>query len=83
MARTPKQAFLHLAVLYKDAHKIHIETSDLSPEVVINWASKPHLEKWAEFQVKFHGWSWFATEAVVRQCRANVERARRHVEAGE
>lgn len=80
MAMTPKGAFYRLAQLYNDAHKTHIKTDELDPNVVIQWASKPNTEKWAEFQVRYHGWSWFACEAVVRQCRSYVNRAKKHAE---
>ena len=80
MATTPKGAFDRLCVLYNDAHKTHIQTDQLDPEIVLKWASKPHIEKWAEFQVRYHGWSWFACEAVVRACRTYGPRAQRHIE---
>ena len=79
MAHSPKAAFDRLCVLYNDAHKTHIQTDQLDPEIVLKWASKPHIEKWAEFQVRYHGWSWFACEAVVRQCRRYIARAENFV----
>ena len=79
MARSPKQSFTQIALLYRDAHKVHLEIEEIKPEFILKWANKPSLEKWAEFQVRYHGWSWFAVEAVVRQCRSNISRAETYV----
>lgn len=71
MAHTPQQALGRLRIIYRDAFKVPLET--VTNNAVIAWAQKP--EHWAEAQIRHRGWSWFAAEAVVRQCRILRNRA--------
>lgn len=66
---TPEQCLGRLRVLYRDAFKI--DTFDNNS--VIAWAEHPEL--WAEQQIRHRGWSYWAVEAIVRQCRAYRKRA--------
>ena len=59
---------VRLRRLYRDAH----HCDPVSNEQVLNWALKPEL--WAEHQIKFRNWSWFACEATIRQCRIHTNR---------
>lgn len=68
---TPHACLLKLRTLYRDAFKC---TPD-SDEVVLGWAAHP--ENWATWQIRHFGWSFHATEAVVRQCRILHPRASR------
>lgn len=65
-----------LRKLYKDAHKLPYEPSDIE---VLRWADHPEL--WAEQEIRHRGKSFFMTEAVVRNCRIMRSRAHRAVEA--
>lgn len=71
MAHTPQQALGRLRTIYRDAFKVPLES--VTNDAVIAWAQKP--EHWAEAQIRHRGWSWFAAEAVVRQCRILLRRA--------
>jgi hypothetical protein len=68
-ALSPEQCLGRLRVLYRDAHKCE----PASDQLVISWAANPLL--WAEYQIRHYGWSFLATEAVVRHCRSLVKRA--------
>jgi hypothetical protein len=70
------EILLRLRQLYKDAFHIHTEPSDAD---VLRWADAPEL--WAEHQIRFRGWSWYACEGTVRHCRQYRARARRAYEA--
>jgi hypothetical protein len=67
----PITALHRLRKLYRDAHHCDPATD----QHVITWAKAPEL--WAEHQIRFRGWSWYATEATVRECRRLVGRAER------
>jgi hypothetical protein len=67
--RSPEQCLGRLRVLYRDAHKC----DPASDALVLDWANHP--EAWAEAQIRHRGWSYFAAEAVVRNCRALRRRA--------
>jgi hypothetical protein len=67
--RSPEQCLGRLRVLYRDAHKC----DPASDALVLDWANHP--EAWAEQQIRHRGWSYFAAEAVVRNCRALRRRA--------
>lgn len=66
---TPEHCLKRLRVLYADAFKIHT----FDDHSVILWANNPEL--WAEHQIRHRGWSFYAAEAVVRQCRSLRKRA--------
>jgi hypothetical protein len=63
MALSPKTALRRLRKLYSDAHHCQPPTD----QHALNWAAKPEL--WAENQIRFCGWSWYATESTVRSAR--------------
>lgn len=69
--RTPREALTRLRTIYRDAHKVPLES--VTNEAVVAWAQHP--EHWAEAQIRSRNWSWFACEAVVRQCRMLRNRA--------
>ena len=71
MSTTPQQALGRLRTLYRDAHKVPLES--ITNDAVIAWATHP--EHWAEIQIRHRNWSWFVAEAVVRQCRILLKRA--------
>ena len=73
-ALTPKECLARLHVIYRDAHKFY-EAQDHD---VMAWADQP--EPWATHQIAYRNWSYYAAEAVVRQCR--VLRKRAHAAAG-
>ena len=66
---TPEQCLAQLRVLYRDAFKI----DKFDDNSVLLWASRPEL--WAEHQIRYRGWGYHATEAVVRNCRMLRRRA--------
>lgn len=68
---TPQQCLSKLRTMYRDAYKCD-PTND---QVVLDWAAKP--DAWATWQIRQFGWSYLATEAVVRQCRILHPRAAR------
>ena len=70
MPNTPKECLKKLHVLYGDAFKVYNATN----QQVLEWAEKP--ETWATHQIAYRGWTWHATEAVVRSCRILRKRAR-------
>lgn len=76
-ALTPKECLQRLRVLFRDAHK----ATPLDDHQVLNWAEHPDL--WATHQIAHRGWSYLATEAVVRQCRSLRKRARQALEAAQ
>lgn len=67
---TPETALNRLRKLYRDAHHCDPASDDL----VLRWAEKPEL--WAEHQIRFRNWTWYATEATVKLCRQLSRRAR-------
>ena len=70
MARlSPEQCLRTLRVLYRDAFKVH----DFNDTQVLNWANSPEL--WAEHKIRHAEWSFYAAEAVVRNCRRLRKRA--------
>lgn len=68
-ALSPQQCLIKLRTMYRDAHK-HAPDND---DAVLAWGKAP--ESWATWQIRQFGWSYLATEAVVRQCRILVKRA--------
>jgi hypothetical protein len=68
---TPQQCLHKLRAMYRNAFKR--EATD--DQAVLDWAANP--ESWATWQVRQFGWSYLATEAVVRQCRILHRRAAR------
>lgn len=66
---SPDQCLTRVRTLYRDAFKVAPE----SDEAAVRWAHKPEL--WATHQIAHHGWSYYAAESVVRQCRILVRRA--------
>ena len=62
---SPETSLHRLRKLYRDAH--HCDPA--SDQHALRWAGKPELEKWAEHQIRFREWSWFATEATVKEAR--------------
>lgn len=78
--KTPKQCYHAIWVMYRDAHKVYTDIDEMDPTEIVGWADTPRIEKWAEFAVRHHGWSWFVCEGVVRKCRSNVNRAKQYVE---
>jgi len=54
--------------LYRDANHCDSHTN----QHALAWATRPEL--WAEHQIRYHGWTFFACEATVRQCRFLVNR---------
>lgn len=66
----PAQCLAKLRVLYGDAFKVY----DATNEQIIHWAEAP--ETWATHQIAFKGWTFMATESVVRSCRILRKRAR-------
>lgn len=74
-ALSPKDCLSRLRVLFRDAHKANA----LDDHQVLDWAEHPEL--WASHQIAHRGWSYTATEAVVRQCRILRKRARIALEA--
>jgi hypothetical protein len=68
---SPEQCLSKLRALYRDAFKC--DAAD--DQAVLIWAKAP--ESWATWQVRQFGWSYLATEAVVRQCRILHSRASR------
>lgn len=72
MSITPNQKCLkRLRVLYRDAFKVPLES--ISNDVAVEWAARPEL--WAEHQIRYRGYTFYAAEAVVRQCRILHKRA--------
>lgn len=63
MALSPETALHRLRKLYYDAHHCQPPTD----QHALDWAAKPEL--WAEHQIRFRGWSWYATESTVRSAR--------------
>ena len=77
MAPNPHEdSLLRLRQLYKDAFHTHHEPSDAD---VLRWADAPEL--WAEHQIRFRAWSWYACESTIRHCRTYRRRARLAYEA--
>jgi hypothetical protein len=70
-ALSPKDCLGKLRTLYRDAFKCDAAND----QAVLDWAKAP--ETWATWQVRQFGWSYLATEAVVRQCRILHPRAAR------
>jgi hypothetical protein len=68
---TPQQALSKLRALYRDAFKCDAAND----QAVLDWAAAP--DSWATWQIRQFGWSYLATEAVVRQCRILCPRAAR------
>jgi hypothetical protein len=66
---SPQQCLQTLRVLYRDAFKVR----DFDDTQVINWANSPEL--WAEHKIRHAEWSFYAAEAVVRNCRRLRKRA--------
>tara|TARA_B100001059_G_C17456560_1_gene390030 strand:- start:146 stop:400 length:255 start_codon:yes stop_codon:yes gene_type:complete len=73
MAVTPAECLEKLRQLYADAFKVYNATN----QQILDWADKP--ETWATHKIAYGGWTYFATEAVVRSCR--IYRKRAHVAA--
>lgn len=72
MSITSNQKCLaRLRVLYRDAFKVPIDS--ISNEVAVEWAARPEL--WAEHQIRHRNYTYYAAEAVVRQCRILHKRA--------
>lgn len=69
-SKTPQQCFRDLRALHSSAFKTHLYAD---PSVVLEWANHPEL--WAEYQIRYRGWSFHAAESVVRQCRILRKRA--------
>ena len=63
MSISAETALHRLRVLYRDAHHCDPPTDDHA----LQWAANPEL--WAEYQIRFRNWSWYATEATVREAR--------------
>lgn len=70
-ALSPEQCLSKLRTLYRDAFKC----TPADDQAVLDWAASP--ESWATWQIRQFGWSFLATEAVVRQCRILHSRAAR------
>jgi hypothetical protein len=70
-ALSPKDCLSKLRTLYRDAFKC----DPADDQAVLDWAKAP--DSWATWQVRQFGWSYLATEAVVRQCRILYSRAAR------
>lgn len=71
---TPQQCLLRLRALYRDAFK----RDGATDQEVLAWGKSP--DSWATWQIRQFGWSYLATEAVVRQCRILYSRAARALE---
>lgn len=69
MALSPQEALARLRQIYRDAH--HCDAP--SDQHVVDWAKRP--ERWAEHQIRFRGWTFYAAEATVRCCRVYRRRA--------
>lgn len=65
----PVTALHRLRKLYRDAH--HCEPP--SDQHALDWARNPLL--WATHQIRYRGWDYAATDAVVRECRRLYARA--------
>lgn len=59
---------VRLRRLYRDAN--HCDAA--SNQHALNWALKPEL--WAEHQIRFRNWSWYACEATVKTARILTNR---------
>lgn len=68
----PETALHRLRKLFYDAHHCHAATD----QQALDWAAKPEI--WAEHQIRFRGWSWYATEATVRSARELHNRLKGH-----
>jgi hypothetical protein len=68
-ALSHRQCLIKLRSMYRDAFKC--EAADT--QAVLDWAANPY--SWATWQIRQFGWSYLATEAVVRQCRILHKRA--------
>jgi hypothetical protein len=68
-ALSHRQCLIKLRSMYRDAFKC--DAADT--QAVLDWAANPH--SWATWQIRQFGWSYLATEAVVRQCRILHKRA--------
>ena len=66
---SPQQCLQTLRVLYRDAFKVQ----DFNDTQVLTWANSPEL--WAEHKIRYAEWSFYAAEAVVRNCRRLRKRA--------
>lgn len=64
-----------LRALFYRAHSLDHPVSDLE---VLTWGDSTDL--WAEQQIRYRGWGFAATEAVVREARIVRGRARRAFE---
>jgi hypothetical protein len=68
-ALSHRQCLIKLRSMYRDAYKC--DAADT--QAVLDWAANPYT--WATWQIRQFGWSYLATEAVVRQCRILHKRA--------
>lgn len=59
---------VRLRRLYRDANHCDCHSN----QHALNWALKPEI--WAEHQIRFRNWSWFCTEATVKQARILTNR---------
>lgn len=71
MAIDPVTALHRLRKLYRDAHHCEPPTD----EHALDWARNPL--HWATNQIRYRGWDYPATDAVVRECRRLYARAER------
>ncbi len=62
---------VRLRRLFRDANHCHCQSN----EHALAWALKPEI--WAEQQIRFRNWSWFAAEATVKNCRILTNRIAR------
>lgn len=70
MTLTPETALHRLRKLYRDAHHCEPPTDGH----VLEWTKPVVLEVWATHQIRYHGWSFMATEATVKEARRLANR---------
>lgn len=73
MALTPHEALRRLRLLYRNAH--HISTGPVDDVTVLAWCSPVILAAWATNKIRSGGWSFEATQTVVRDARRLARRA--------
>jgi hypothetical protein len=73
MTLTPTEALRRLRLLYRNAH--HISTGPVDDVTVLAWASPLLLSTWATHKIRSGGWSFDATQTVVRDAKQLQRRA--------
>lgn len=73
MPITPNEALRRLRLLYRNAH--HISAGPVDDVSVLAWCSPAIISSWATHKIRSGGWSFEATQTVVRDARRLARRA--------